>query len=272
MKTKFGESAANAEKYAGTCPRARNKPSGVTSIPLMTKLLSGGLTAKRSDGIEIFGGVYFKRSKLKSLMYNCNSAYMFNPASLGVILGKTKVRVDDEVHVVVKSFDHGRYTLDGRESTITQWELLQNQCDQGVTLETDLQRYILHLVVNYLVMKAQVVPCLTTSEHVTTGMLWNSDDAIERADDNDGTDPESEMSTKKLTGTKDRANSLENLVLKIFTEASVENTLPEGFWPDDGDSPLRKLKFLKTMKSLSELNFLRGLGCVANHNLERDTS
>ncbi|CAM9813874.1 unnamed protein product [Pylaiella littoralis] len=56
-----------------------------------------------------------------------------------------RVRIGGKPHVV-KSFNHGKYTLEGHESTLTQWELLRDRCDGGVTLDADLRRFIIHLV------------------------------------------------------------------------------------------------------------------------------
>ncbi|CAM9191156.1 unnamed protein product [Ectocarpus sp. 8 AP-2014] len=89
-------------------------------------------------------GVYYKRTEIRHLRYYYDKSYMFDPKSIGVVFGETSVEIDGGVHVV-NSVDHGKYALEGRDSTITQWELLNNRCGEGVTLATDLRRFITHL-------------------------------------------------------------------------------------------------------------------------------
>ncbi|CBJ30663.1 conserved unknown protein [Ectocarpus siliculosus] len=96
------------------------------------------------DDIEIFEGVYHKRTEIRHLRYYYDKSYMFDPKSIGVVFGETSVEIDGGVHVV-KSVDRGKYALEGPDSTITQWELLNNRCGEGVTLDTDLRRFITHL-------------------------------------------------------------------------------------------------------------------------------
>lgn len=254
---------AKAEKFEGTCPRASFAPSGITSVPFIAKVLTNGLCEKSSDGLEILNGVYFKPSKLESLKSCYDTPYMFNPENIGVVLGTTEVRIDDKVHVV-KSFDHGSYIVGDRGLKITQWELLQNRCDQSVTLESDLRRFILHLVSTYTVMMAHVVPFISGGSNVTTGMIWNVHDAVARANMDGRIDPESEMTITKLIRIKNRVETLRDLSLNIFTSAAVEDTVPATFWPVYESEHLRK--FAQTSGSLKELNFLGWLGCAANHN------
>ncbi|CAM9881424.1 unnamed protein product [Pylaiella littoralis] len=102
---------------------------GNTSIPVMVKLLGDGLCADQGEGgIETSDGVYYKRAELQHLQYYYDKSYAFDPKNIGVIFDESRVRIDGRVHVV-KSVDHGKYTLGGRESTITQWKLLENRCD-----------------------------------------------------------------------------------------------------------------------------------------------
>lgn len=177
---------------------------------------------------------------------------MFNPASIGVVLGKTTVEIDQTVHVV-KSFDHDEYALeDGTK--LTQWKLLEHRNDGGVTLDADFQRFILHLVTMHVNMMAHVVPHLRQHKNVTAGMLWNVIKALEKE-----TNPEKRV---ELQNIKKRVDTLRDLTLRIFTKAAVEDTLPAGFWAVDGNKPLHE--FAKKAGSLSQLNFLDGLGCVAD--------
>lgn len=226
-------------------------------------MLTDGLCEKSSGGLEILNGVSFKRSKLESLKSCYDTSYMFNPENIGVVLGTTEVTIDDMVHVV-KSFDHGKYIVGDCGLKITQWELLQNRRDRGVTLESDLRRFILHLVSTYTVMMVHVVPFFSGGSNVTTGMLWNVDDAVARANMDDRIDPESEVTIAKLDRIKNRVETSRDLSLKIFTTAAVEKTLPTAFWPAYESEHLQK--FAQTSGSLKELNFLGWLGCAANHN------
>ncbi|CAN0285788.1 unnamed protein product [Pylaiella littoralis] len=119
MERSNRESACEkAEDSEGTFNRAANEPSGNTSIPVLVKLLSGGLCAEQGEGdIDIYEGVYYKRAELWRLQYYYDLSYMFDPQNIEVVFGETSVKIDGGVHVV-KSVDHGKYTLGGRESTI----------------------------------------------------------------------------------------------------------------------------------------------------------
>ncbi|CAN0271956.1 unnamed protein product, partial [Ectocarpus sp. 12 AP-2014] len=222
----------------------------------------GGSDGGGEGDIEISDGVYYKRAELRNLQFYYDKSYAFDPKNIGVVLGETGVKIDGRTHVVI-SVDHGKYTLDGRESTITQWELLENRCDEGVTLDTDLRRFILHLVTKYTVMMGSVVPALSG---VLTGMLWNPNDAINRANrSGDDTDPESNMKTSELMSIKVRVDTLRDLSLAVFTRIPMEATLGENFWSDRHDESLKD--FAAQPGSLSQLNFLGGLGCVADDDL-----
>ena len=95
--------------------------------------------------------MYYKRDELKHLQYYYDLSSMFDPKSIDVDFGKTSVKIDGKVRVL-ESVDHGKYTVEGRVETITQWELLKNRCGEGVTLDTDLRRFIIHLVGKYISM------------------------------------------------------------------------------------------------------------------------
>ncbi|CAN0085292.1 unnamed protein product [Pylaiella littoralis] len=206
MDSKRESGGEKAQERGGTFSRAANEPSGNTSIPVMIKLLDDGLCADQGEGdIEISDGVYSKRTELQHLQFYYDKSYAFDPKNIGVILGETRVRIDGGVHVV-KSVDHGKYTLEGRDSTITQWELLENRCEDEVTLDADLRRFILHLVTTYTIMMGSVVPVLSG---VLTGMLWNPNDAIDRANGSgDGIDPESKQKISELMSIKVRVDTL----------------------------------------------------------------
>ncbi|CAM9648799.1 unnamed protein product, partial [Pylaiella littoralis] len=206
MDNKKESGGEKAQERGNTFSRAANEPSGNTSIPVMVKLLEGD--------IEISDGVYYKRAELRNLQYYYDKSYVLDPKNIGVVLGETGVKIDGRIHVV-KSVDHGKYTLEGREPTITQWELMVNRCDEGVTLDACLRRFILHLVTKYTVMMGSVVPALSG---VLTGMLWNPNDAIDRANGSgDGIDPESKKKIGELMSIKVRVDTLRDLSLAVFT-------------------------------------------------------
>lgn len=270
------EAGVNGKLAEGTAPTAPRAPTGTTTIPIMYELLADGLCDKPGDDVlEIASGVYFKRSLLKSsllksakpgsLRYYFDLSYMFNPVNIGVKLGVTTVRIGDKAYVV-KSFDHGDYTLGGRAETIKQWELLA-RCDGGVTLEHEQRRFILHLVEKYAIMMASVVPWVNGKGNVTAGMLWNVGDARKRAlSHKDKIDPDSGgMTLDELTVRKDRHDSLHRRVLTIFTSLPLAETLPAEFWGDQPDETLRE--FAKTTGSVRKLNCLGELGCEKNDNI-----
>ncbi|CAM9931426.1 unnamed protein product [Ectocarpus sp. 4 AP-2014] len=119
MDSKKESGGEKAQERDGTFSRAANEPGGNTSIPVMVKLLGDGLCADQGEGdIEISDGVYYKRAELQHLQYYYKS-YAFDPKNIGVIFDETRVRTDGGVHVV-QSVDHDKYTLEARESTITQ--------------------------------------------------------------------------------------------------------------------------------------------------------
>lgn len=66
----------------------------IGSVPLITKLLGNGLSVNACfDDLEIKNGLYFGRGALlPDIHYNV--AYMFDPVSIGVVEGETKVRWD----------------------------------------------------------------------------------------------------------------------------------------------------------------------------------
>ncbi|CAM9107568.1 unnamed protein product [Hapterophycus canaliculatus] len=132
MDSKKESGGEKAQERDGTFSRAANEASGNTSISVMVKLLGDGLCADQGEGdIKISDGVYYKRAELQYLQYYYDKSYAFDPKKIGVIFDESRVRIDGGVHVV-KSVDHGKYTLEDRESRITQWELLEKRCDEGV--------------------------------------------------------------------------------------------------------------------------------------------
>lgn len=261
------EAITRAEEKEGTAPRAPSEKSECPSLPLMVKLLGDGLcTEPGADSLEIASGVGFRRSKLPGLRRYFDKQYIFDPSNLGVVLGVMEVVIDGNVYVV-KSFDHGKYSLEGRESAITQWELLKGRRDGGVTLEDELRRFIIHLATKYTVMKASVVPFLSGNSIVTSGMLWNVDDAIARAKSNPNKiDPESkDMGLDELTEIKRRADTVRDLSLAIFNNIPLKDTLPAKFLGDQTDPALQE--FAEKPGSLSQVNCIGGIGSEADDDV-----
>ena len=255
-------SQAKAEKqkreYGGTCPRAgKEPPNAITSIPLIAKLLTVGLCDDPWRGIEISNGVYFKHAALGQLERYFNLEYVFDPKNIGVKLGVTKVEVDGE-EFVVDSFDHGEYTLSDK-STMYQWDLLDKRIDGGVTLEAEQRRFIIHLVTTYINMMTKVVPAVmeeSTASMVKT-MLW--DPAVARATESNP------ARVEELGDIIDRVNTLRDLTLRIFTGASVKDTLPSSFWDAEKNEELRE--FAEEAGSLKKMNFLDNLECEKNNDV-----
>ncbi|CAN0105018.1 unnamed protein product, partial [Ectocarpus sp. 4 AP-2014] len=260
-ETKEKRDAAR-EVHEANQKKRQEELEAASSTPHVTERQEKGSDGNGEDDMEISDGVYYKRAELRNLQYYYDKSYAFDPKNIGVVLGETGVKIDGRIHVV-KSVDHGKYTLKGRESTLTQWELLENRCDEGVTLNTDLRRFILHLVTKYSVMMGSVVPALSG---VLTGMLWNPNDAIDRANrSGEDTDPASNMKTSELMSIKVRVDTLRDLSLAVFTKIPMEATLGANFWSDRHDESLKD--FAAQPGSLSQLNFLGGLGCVADDDL-----
>ncbi|CAN0170302.1 unnamed protein product, partial [Ectocarpus sp. 12 AP-2014] len=261
-ETKEKRDAAREVHEANQKKKRQEELEAASSTPHVIERQEEASEGNGEGDIEISDGVYYKRAELRNLQYHYDKSYVFDPKNIGVVLGETGVKIDGRTHVV-KSVDHGKYTLEGREPTITQWELLENRCDDGVTLDTDLRRFILHLVTKYTVMMGSVVPALSG---VLTGMLCNPNDAIDRANrSGDDTDPESNMKISELMAIKVRVDTLRDLSLAAFTKIPMEATLGANFWSDRHDKSLKD--FAARPGSLSQLNFLGGLGCVADDDL-----
>lgn len=185
-----------------------------------------------------------------------------------MVLGETRVKIGNSVQVV-SSFDHGMYKLGDQKTTLTQWELLDNRCGAGVKLDDDLRRSILHLVSKYVAMKSTVLPYYLSSGNVTTGMLWNINDAMRRASaSGDKIDTKSNNTRiDELEAIKGQLDSIRDLSLKTFTNGSLNDTLPANFRGVKCDKAL--LKFAQQPGSLSQLNCLGEVGIQADNNLRQ---
>lgn len=150
---------------------------------------------------------------------------MFNPATINVVLGTTRVSRAGKKKMKVTKFDHGKYIL-GDKTEITQSELLESRCGEGVTLDQDLRRYVLQLVTTYVVMKRDVVDYFAASNNDTVGQRWNDYEAWEGAMANGGIDPESKMTTAELEAKKRRHDRAREHSLKIFTQCSGRISAP----------------------------------------------
>ncbi|CAN0254918.1 unnamed protein product [Ectocarpus sp. 6 AP-2014] len=252
------KAAEKAKHFENTCPRTPNEPpSSITSIPLIAKLLTRGLCDDPLDGIEILDGVFFKRAALDALERYFNWEYVFDPESIGVFLGTTKVGIDDE-EFVVESFDCGEYSLsDG--SVMQQWGVLENRTDGGVTLEDEQRRFIIHLVTTYVNMMAHVVPVVIeeSTPSMVKDMMWNPVEAGKRETNKER--------REELDQIINRVNTLRDLTLRIFTGAAVKDTLPASFWDVEGNEELRE--FAEEAGSLKKINFLGRLECVHNREV-----
>lgn len=113
-------------------------------------------------------------------------------------------------------------------------------------------------------MMGLVVPYESGSGNVVTGMLWNYNDAIARAEvhavkiDVDSKN----MGLGELMAIKAWVESLRDLSLKIFTKLPLKDTLPANFWGGQWDETLHE--FAEHPGSLSQLNCLGGLGLGAD--------
>lgn len=116
-------------------------------------------------------------------------------------------------------------------------------------------------------MMARAVPYVHDSGIAKTGMLWNIKKAVARASAHlKNIDTESNnMTLEELRSLKEKRDTLHRLSLQIFTTLPLSATLPKKFWERGVggviDESLRE--FAEERGSLSQLNCLRGLGCVS---------
>ncbi|CAM9531875.1 unnamed protein product, partial [Ectocarpus sp. 6 AP-2014] len=171
-------SETNLKKREGTAPSAKRTKYGIGSMPKLEVVLRG--LTEDSKGLPLKNGVFFDRKQLSDLKDDFNIAYMLDPNHIGVALGKTKVKKGGR-SLVVKSFDHGEYTLEDDETKIRQWELLECKCGGGVKLDDALRRFILHLLSTQTIMKIHGAPFVRGDKYPE--MLWNTRDAITRLEE-----------------------------------------------------------------------------------------
>lgn len=171
-------SETNLKKREGTAPSAKRTKYGIGSMPKLEVVLRG--LTEDSEGLPLKNGVFFDRKQLSDLKDDFNIAYMLDPNHIGVALGETKVKRGGR-SLVVKSFDHGEYTLGDDETKIRQWELLECKCGGGVSLDDALRRFILHLVSTQTIMKIHGAPFVRGDKYPE--MLWNIRDAIARLEE-----------------------------------------------------------------------------------------
>ncbi|CAB1121309.1 unnamed protein product [Ectocarpus sp. CCAP 1310/34] len=221
--------------------------------------------ASAPNSLKLNDKVGFKRSELPGLKYYFDKNYMFNPASIEVVVGSTRVKIDGRIFVV-ESFDHGKYNLAGHKP-ITQWELLQNRRGEGATLDDELRRFIIQQADDYVVMMARAVPYFHNCGIATEGMLWNIKEAVERARAHpDNIDVESnKMTLEELASLQEGHEKMRSLSLEIFTTLPLSETLPKNFWGGAVDGSLRD--FAEGSGSLSQLNCLKGLGCASRKGM-----
>lgn len=174
------------KKREGTAPVAKCTKYGIGSMPRLEIVLRG--LTEDSRGLPIKNGVFFDRKQLKDLKDDFNIAYTLDPKHIGVTICKTKVKKGGR-ELVVKSFNHGEYTMEDDKTKMKQWELLEFICGGSVKLEDALRRFIIHLVTTQTIMKIHSAPFVRKAKYPE--MLWNIDDAIERFEE-EGTDVELE--------------------------------------------------------------------------------
>lgn len=92
-------------------------------------------------------------------------------------------------------------------------------------------------------------------------MLWNIDHAIRRLRGKYVEVCDEEMKLPDLLALKERLDRRRTLVLRVFTDLAVEETLPANFWPVDMDGEATALhQFSQERGSMAKLSFLGGLG------------
>lgn len=260
--------ADRAEEREGTHGRAKKRPAGIGTPADIANIIDL-LSESSKDGIEIMEGLYFPRSKMSSespesgalkRLYDLD--YVYDPSNIDVKVGETEVYWGGREQKVA-SFGHGKYTLEDEETVLTQWELLEARCGDGVTLEQDLARYVRQQGLMHIVTYGQLVPYLSTNaNNTTTGMLLDVDGGLARAEaSSDGVDSTSKLGTDELCAIKSKAGRVLDFSLKIFTRSSVRDILPIPD-PDASDQEGKRTKpvqdFVKRPGSLRELNFIRG--------------
>lgn len=151
--------AEQVKKYEGSFDKATANRVDTMTFTKLVDILAEGLT---EDGIGQFavvpGKVFFKSAKLGSLKFWYNKNAKYNPADVGVDLNKTQVKIASVVYTV-RSVEEGMYSLSDCDIKIDQWQLLECRYTKDeekdnalVTLENDLQKYILSLVAIYTIV------------------------------------------------------------------------------------------------------------------------
>ncbi|CAM9670567.1 unnamed protein product, partial [Pylaiella littoralis] len=252
------QSDLSKKHRAKTVRTAGRTAYGVGTAPGIAKMLTGLTKESNNGNILIKNGVSFDSDHLEDLKSDFNTLYMFNPIHIGVKVRVTKVEIDGR-ELVVRSFDNGKYKLeDGTE--IRQWELLEKRCDGGVTLDDKRRRFVRYLVTVYTSMMSRGVPFDRDGTNMSRGMLWNVKDAIARLESGYFDADEDEMDLQQLRELEERLVEQRTLILEVFTEMSVEDTLPQKFWPEKLDGDANELRrFAKDRGSMAKLNFLGGL-------------
>lgn len=196
------------KKRKGTAPTAKRTKYGIGSMPKLEVVLRG--LTEDPKGLPLKNGVFFDRDELPHLKDDFNIAYMMDPNHIGVTVRDniaegcepTKVKKGGR-SLVVKSFDHGEYTLEDGETKIRQWELLECKCGGGVTLDDALRRFILHLVTTQTIMKIHGAPFVRGDKYKE--MLWNIRDAMTRLEEEEDVELEDgEMDLPELEELKVR--------------------------------------------------------------------
>ena len=226
------------EERRDTAPRAPNRPAGAGTIADAARFLAI-LSHDKKDGIKIKEGVYFPRSGKSKIKSQYELDYAFDPSDIGVEVGKTKVTWKKKVQTI-GAFDYGMYTLVGdKESKLTQWDVLENRCEDGVTLEQDLRRYIGQLALTYVLMQSTGVVEIENDSCVHTGMMLDVDGGLANVEKSlDGIDRYSQLGREELLRIKSDNDRVRDFAVKIFTRSSVRDILPV---PRDDKGEVRML-------------------------------
>ncbi|CAN0478856.1 unnamed protein product [Laminaria digitata] len=230
----------------------------------LVDILAEGLTEDGGQFAVVPGKVFFKRDNLKSLKewYNKNAKY--NPSDIGVDLNETQVKIVSDVYTV-RSVEEGVYSLSGCDIKIDQWQLLECRYTKDekdnvlVTLENDLQKYILSLVAIYIIVWTSFVQFLLIGQPNKNGVTSVGTSGMVE----DWSKRELSSDEKAILEGVAKMRKLSKLAFLNASVADTFHTLPVRATGDGhaGDGEATSLRtFASSEGSLCKLNFLGGLG------------
>ena len=278
-----------AEDHVGTATRADPKSAGAKTVADLANPIS--LLSDSSDNaFEVFDDIFFPRANMdllrqkekkvsegdkpvyklmKGLKKRYDLDYVFDPTDIDVVIGQTVVQ-GVNVRGKVMAFKSGEYIIQGSKGVqerVKQWDLLENRIGNGVTLEQDLARYIRQLAGAHTITVGQIVPFISADDKLMTdGMLLDVDGGLSRAkSSSDGTDSTSGLPLRKLDAIKAKMDKVRHFSLKIFTNACVQDLLPN---PGTISCEDAARDFIGTPGSLKRLNFMPRLECFKQKRSE----